>query len=113
MRRTRVMCAMVVAGLPSWTMLAQEATAATNCEARLVGKTFQCENVTQGEATLEFIVEFTSPGTLGDFDLVLAFGASLGARAGRLATRSRIRSSIRTSTSFSVPVTSGPIPQWV
>ena len=47
MRRTIAMCAMVVAGLLGLTMLPGGVTvsAAGRCEERLVGKTFQCEQV--------------------------------------------------------------------
>jgi hypothetical protein len=74
MRRNRAMCAMVVAGLLSWAMLPMGAARLAEaqsgaCAGNLVGKTFTCEVVGQGEAD-PLCWQFVPPEPdLGDFQL--------------------------------------------
>jgi hypothetical protein len=74
MRRSTAMCAMVVAGLLSWTMLPMDATRlaearSKTCADKLVDKAFTCEGVGQSQS-VQLAWEFESPG-VGDFQLVV------------------------------------------
>ena len=74
MRRRTAMCAMVVAGLLSWTMLPTDATRlaearSKTCADKLVAKAFTCEGVGQSQS-VQLAWEFEPPG-VGDFQLVV------------------------------------------
>jgi hypothetical protein len=78
MRRSIAMCAMVVAGLLSWTMLPMGATrlaeaGSETCADMLVGKAFTCEVAGEGQAEplcFQFVPAVSPPtGVGGDFQL--------------------------------------------
>jgi len=77
MRRTRATWMMVGAGLLGVMLLPMGATVHANCEAGLVGKTFQCQFKHQDGSTGTEEWKFVDDG-LGEFELQITGGASHG-----------------------------------